>query len=197
MVERLRVLLIGDEHGAAARVAAALADASAETAFVVERAASLDEALARLERDGTGAVLLDSTGTTTSRSEGELSRLDRLAAPTDRTAEVTARSFGVQPISRSLPERFAELTGQYGALLDGALERRAYRVDRPLEDALRELAEELAFLRAGPRDVVELHAAALRARIDAASPRRAQAYLEEARLVVLELMGCLVQAYRR
>src|SRR5687767_1002659 len=105
----MRVLLVGDEDGAAARVAVALAGTSAEATFVVERAASLDEALARLERDGAGAVLLDSSATT-SPSEGELSRLDRLAAPTDRTAEVTARSFGVQPISRSLPERFAELT---------------------------------------------------------------------------------------
>jgi hypothetical protein len=45
--------------------------------------------------------------------------------------------------------------------------------------------------------VVELHAGSLRSRIDGATPQRAQAYIEEARLIVLELMGNLVRAYRR
>jgi circadian clock protein KaiB len=65
-----------------------------------------------------------------------------------------------------------------------------------LSDRLRALANELGFLNAGPRDVVELHAGALRSRIESVTPQRAQAYVEEARVVVLELMGYLVAYYR-
>jgi len=58
------------------------------------------------------------------------------------------------------------------------------------------VAEELGLLRAGPRDVVELHTAALRGRIGPATPQRAQASVEEARVAVFGLMGYLVAHYR-
>lgn len=128
--------------------------------------------------------------------QAELRAVERLAAPSDRTAAVTARSFGMLPVSQAAPERFAELTERYAALLDRALEQRVYRVEHRLSDGLRELADELGFLRAGPRDVVELHTVALRGRIEQATPQRSQAYVEEARVAILELMGHLVAYYR-
>jgi CheY-like chemotaxis protein len=127
------------------------------------------------------------------RQRQELRSLERLAAP--RTT-VTARVFGVDPLSTALPEVFHELVGRYARLIDLALEQRAYKVDHRLSDQLRSLADEIGFLNAGPRDVVELHATALKSRTADVAPRKAQAYIDEARVRVLELMGYLVAYYR-
>ena len=51
-------------------------------------------------------------------------------------------------------------------------------------------------MRAGPRDVVELHTTALKRRLSSAGVEQAEAYTEEGRLLVLELMGNLVSYYR-
>jgi DNA-binding NarL/FixJ family response regulator len=128
------------------------------------------------------------------RQERELRSLERLSVPAPTTT--TARAFGIAPLSRAVPDTFRDLVERYRDLLDLALEERTYRVEQRLPDALRALADELGFLHAGPRDVVELHAAALRARIADVAPRKAQAYVDEARVMVLELMGYLAAYYR-
>lgn len=128
------------------------------------------------------------------RRERELRALDRLTARGG--AATTARAFGVEPLSATVPLRFDELVARYASLLELALDQRAFKVDHEVPDALRALAGELGFLHAGPRDVVELHTVALRAAIADVPPRKAQAYVEEARVMVLELMGYLVAHYR-
>jgi DNA-binding response OmpR family regulator len=128
------------------------------------------------------------------RQRRELRSLEQLSAPGATT--ITARVFGFEPLSSALPETFRELVQRYAALLDLAVEQRAYRVDHRLSDALRTVAEEIGFLNAGPRDVVELHTAALKRRLTGATALKAQAYVEEARILVLELMGYLVAYYR-
>jgi DNA-binding response OmpR family regulator len=128
------------------------------------------------------------------RQRRELRSLEQLAAPT--TVTVTARVFGIEPLSRTLPDTFRDLIQRYAQLLDLGVEQRTYKVDHRLSDALRAMAEELGFLNAGPRDVVELHTAALKQRIASVPPLRAQAYVDEARVMVLELMGYLVAYYR-
>jgi hypothetical protein len=85
---------------------------------------------------------------------------------------------------------------RYAELLDLAVEQRAYKVEHRLSDALRAVADDLGFLNAGPRDVVELHTAALKQRITGVPALKAQAYIDEARVMVLELMGYLVAYYR-
>jgi DNA-binding NarL/FixJ family response regulator len=129
------------------------------------------------------------------RQRRELRSLEQLSAPS--SVAVTAQVFGVEPLSKMLPESFHDLRQRYGQLLELAVEQRTYRVDHRLSDTLRALAEELGFLNAGPRDVVELHTAALKQHIAAAAaPQKAQAYIDEARVMVLELMGYLVAYYR-
>lgn len=128
------------------------------------------------------------------RARREMRALEQLAAP--RATRVTAQVFGVESLSRAAPPTFRAFVERYAGLLDLAIEQRTYRVDHRLSDALRALADELGFLNAGPRDVVEVHTAALKERIGSAPPLRAQAYVEEARVLVLELMGYLVAYYR-
>jgi DNA-binding response OmpR family regulator len=126
--------------------------------------------------------------------ERELRSLEQLSSPPSTT--VTAQLFGVAPLRESVPEVFDELVQTYGDLIDLALEQRAYRVEHHISERLRSLAERVGFLRAGPRDVVEVHSNALKRKTHEAAPAKAQAYVEEGRLMVLELMGYLVSYYR-
>jgi hypothetical protein len=82
-------------------------------------------------------------------------------------------------------------------VLDLVLEERAFRVDHDVPARLRTQADELGFLRAGPRDVVEIHTTAIRRLSRSARAERVRHYLAEGRLLIVELMGDLVSSYRR
>jgi hypothetical protein len=81
-------------------------------------------------------------------------------------------------------------------VIEQAFEQRIYKVDHLVSDALHQLAGRLGALRAGPRDVVELHTTVMRRRLATVTAEQAEAYGEEGRLLVLELMGHLVSYYR-
>ena len=109
---------------------------------------------------------------------------------------VSARLLGVGPLSETAPAAFAELQAEYASLLGHALEQRIFRVENMVTLPLRDIAERLFQLRAGARDVTELHYRALSARAADEPPGRARALMEAARLTLLELMGRLLNAYR-
>lgn len=109
---------------------------------------------------------------------------------------VTARRFGATSLREGMPAAFDELSRQYAALVEQAFEQRIYKVDHFVSDGLRGLADRLGALRAGPRDVVELHTVVMRQRLASATPEQVEAYGEEGRLLILELMGHLVSHYR-
>ena len=71
-----------------------------------------------------------------------------------------------------------------------------HRVDHGVSARLEELANELGFLNAGPRDVVWLHSQVFNAYCSDLPRSKAIAFTVEGRLVVLELMGCLAAYYR-
>ena len=124
----------------------------------------------------------------------ELCSLELLSHPP--TAAVTAELFDTAPLRDSLPDTFEELVVHYGKLLDQALKQRAYKVDYDISGSLRSLAEQMGVLRASPRDVVKLHSTALQRKTSAVPSAKARAYLEEGRILVLELMGYLLSYYR-
>jgi CheY-like chemotaxis protein len=109
---------------------------------------------------------------------------------------VTGSIYASPALRVSYPEEFAVLMNRYEQALERALEARVYKTPAVQGEALREMAQELGFLRAGPRDVVEIHSACFQRLIVEATPARTQAYLEEGRIAVLELMGNLVGYYR-
>ena len=115
----------------------------------------------------------------------------------DDTTVSTASLFGDVPIRRSAPDIFEAHVARYALLLDAALEEHVYRVARTVPGDLRRIADELGFLRAGPRDVVDIHTTALRRKQPTTQARRYAAYVAESRMMVLELMGHLVSHYRR
>jgi PAS domain-containing protein len=105
------------------------------------------------------------------------------------------RRANAAPLRQRAPAAFSQGVERYRALLDEALQHRAKHTPLPAA-GLRELGERLGTYEAAPRDVIELHLVAVRTAGADAPPPRQQAYLEEGRLLVLELMGHLAAYYR-
>lgn len=126
--------------------------------------------------------------------ERELRQLERLS--TESRPSVTAGVYGSGPLHERAPERADAAVHEYGRILDHALEDRAFRGSEDVREDLRSLAQVLSFLGATPRDVVRVHTSTLRDRIANANYERAQAYVEEGRVHVLELMGYVASQYR-
>jgi ABC-type taurine transport system ATPase subunit len=73
--------------------------------------------------------------------------------------------------------------------MDRALEQQAFKVDHKVSESLRSMAEDMGFLKAGPRNVVDVHSTDLNRRRAGAVSKKVRAYSEEGRVMVLELMG--------
>ncbi|MCB4756927.1 MAG: response regulator [Elusimicrobia bacterium] len=125
--------------------------------------------------------------------ERELRSLERFSDPS--RASAASRSYGLAPLNESRPDIFNELVQQYSGFLDLALEQRSYKVDHHISEGICAMVERMGFLRAGPRDVVEIHCTALKRKTKEATPQKAKAYVEEGRVMALELMGHLVNFY--
>ncbi|MDO9016026.1 MAG: HAMP domain-containing sensor histidine kinase [Deltaproteobacteria bacterium] len=127
----------------------------------------------------------------------EVAAFERMAAPPGSSA-VTAQLYGASSLQERMPIEHADIVARYGALLDTALARKAYRGQGDgLAAELRALGDRLGDLGAGPREVTDVHARALRNAVRGATSAKSQALLAEGRLLALELMGNLASYYRR
>ncbi|MBX0326736.1 PAS domain-containing protein [Oscillochloris sp. ZM17-4] len=113
---------------------------------------------------------------------------------TGRSVARTQRAESVLRVDS--PAIFLDCVEQYSALLDAAIEARSFDTAPNIQVSARALAVRLGEQHAVARDVVEIHLAALRSRSIDASPSRQQAYLEDGRVLALQLMGYLVTYYR-
>ncbi len=123
--------------------------------------------------------------------ERELRDFDRISV----SDPAQPRRSASAPLRQRTPTAFSQGVERYRILLDEALQSRAKQTPLPIA-GLRDLGERLGAYDAAPRDVVELHLAAVRAAGADSPAARQQAYLEEGRLLVLELMGHLAAYYR-
>jgi len=179
--------------------------AEAPTLPIVVLCASGDEPLAvKAVQLGASDYLVTERlyGTLVARSLRHVVEVARVRAVLARRHAEWSASLGSgagsrpAPLRAAFPERFTELAQEYGEILDRAVEQVLQRRPAPLEQRLQKLADAAAELRAGPRDIVELHAAALKQREAEQGPQRMQVYLAEGRMRLLELMGHLVTFYR-
>ncbi len=131
---------------------------------------------------------------TIDRLRDEVAALERLAGPL-RT-QVTADTYGLTTLRESAPTVFDQLVAEFGRLLSRMMDRRGFRVDLPVSDGVRDLGEQVGRLGGGPRDVIDVYRAALEVARHGVAPAKARVYIEEGRLLVLELMGQLVSFYR-
>lgn len=125
--------------------------------------------------------------------DSELRGLKAMCGPAPLA--VSARSFGSTPLAVKAPSLFEDMVRTYQSLLDSALEEKTLK-GKQMPETLNELADQLGTLDASPRDIVELHKAAINAKIDGQTPGKAKAYVEEGRLLMVRLMGLLASFYR-
>jgi len=110
---------------------------------------------------------------------------------------ISASLFNSLSLSQADPELFNELVRYYTELLSLRLEQQLYKTQNERTIQLKNiLVEQLGFLKAGPRDVIEIHSAALKMRQAQGAPQKMLAYHQEGQFLVLELMGSLVSYYR-
>lgn len=121
--------------------------------------------------------------------------LDQIGRPP--AASITAAAYGARTLRAAAPAVFEVLVTRYEAVLVMALDQRHYTIDYHLPEALRALAAEMGSLRLTPRDVVEIHNAALERERSSLSAQKEEALIEEGRLALLELMGYLAAYYRQ
>lgn len=129
------------------------------------------------------------------RQELEFQGWENLANPLP--ASITARMFASESIRESLPVVFNELVQQYSELLDLALEERVFKIDYEISEKLRALADKLGFIKGSPRDVIDIHTKVLKEKNKHYNLAKVQAYVDEGRLRLLELMGYLTSYYRK
>ncbi|MEM7032526.1 MAG: response regulator [Chloroflexota bacterium] len=124
----------------------------------------------------------------------EFAKLNQLNSTSNSPA--TQQAFGGTSLQQALPSIFQTLATQYQTALDMALEERMYRIDAQCAEQLRQIADELGSYMAGPKDVIDIHKITLASLDKKMSNQKLQAYIEEGRLRVLELMGYLALYYR-
>ena len=127
--------------------------------------------------------------------QAELASLETLANYIQPS--ITARMFASSTLKEMIPDLFSELTATYAQLLDLSLEEKIFKIDHDISGDLRTLAAKLGFLKASPRDIVDLHTKALKKKCDNVNLAKVQAYVDEGRLRLLELMGYLTSYYRK
>lgn len=129
------------------------------------------------------------------QQDKEFEWLDQLAE-TAKT-NITARLYGTSSLRESVPEIFQEHVEMYAKAMDLALETQVFKVEHRISEKLRNQAEKLGVLKASPRDVIDIHTTALRVKTQSVNMPKAQAYVTEGRLMVLEMMGYLTAYYRK
>lgn len=129
------------------------------------------------------------------QQERELSLLEQLTSY--QATVIASQLYCNLPLEESVTAEFQRLVEHYRQILDLAMDQRQYRVTHSIEEQMRGIAEQLGFLKASPRDVIALHTMAIKPRIAQMSSLKAEVYMEEARIMVLQLMGYLTSYYRK
>ncbi|MEZ5427842.1 MAG: response regulator [Pyrinomonadaceae bacterium] len=123
--------------------------------------------------------------------------LDQYRALSSSAADttITAALSGTGAVRERYSEVFQDLVGNYIDLLILYLDQLVVRKSKPL-DQMEALVTKLGDAGGGPRDLLDVHVAALDEAICGREAERAKSLAVEGRLLALEMMGLLVDYYR-
>lgn len=124
--------------------------------------------------------------------QSQQQELDSLESLMERVARIEPDLC----LKQRIPDIFAELTISYQQLLDRFVEQKIYKVEYDLSRQIDKLIEQLGYLQATPKDLIELHTSSLQQK-KSLSQQGSRAYTIEGRYLLLESMGRLVAYYRR
>lgn len=116
----------------------------------------------------------------------------RALSSASQSTTVTAALAGSGAISMRQPEIFNRLVSDYRALFEGLVSERG---GNP-RGAMELTATVLGDTNGGPRDLLDVHVAALDQAIEKDNEQKSRSIVFEARLLALQIMGLLVDYYR-
>jgi len=114
----------------------------------------------------------------------------------DSSTSFTQNTYEVSAFSNKDSEQYKKLLEAYSLLIEKSIESRIYRIDHDNSNDRREFAGKLGFFKAGPRDLIRLNSEFFKRLDYNIHPKKISLYHEEARLILLEIMGYLVSFYR-
>lgn len=109
---------------------------------------------------------------------------------------VTQSAYEVSVLSDPGSDLVKELTDKYAEIIERAVEARIYKTGAADTDLRKDFASRLGFLKAGPKDLVRIHSLFFSKTDRDISTRKLAFFHEEARFILLEIMGYLVTIYR-
>jgi len=108
---------------------------------------------------------------------------------------VTTTLSGTGSVQERHPQIFHELVRKYFDLLHIYLDQSILKKDKPREQ-MELLVTQLGDAGGGPRDLIDVHVAALDDAVDRHGAERVRSLAVEGRLLAVEMMGLLVDFYR-
>ena len=100
-------------------------------------------------------------------------------------------------LKQRFPDIYSEIEQRYYLLLERFVEQKIYKVEYELAGEINILIEQLGYLQATSRDLIEVHSNTLKQKQASSSKKGHKAYIMEGRYLLIELMGRLVNYYRR
>lgn len=112
------------------------------------------------------------------------------------STSLTAESYEVSVLQKTSTKAFEDMMNAYQQLIDKAIEQRIYKNKHDNKSEHRQYANELGFLKAGPRDLIRIHTQLFKSLDPKMNPKKMAVYHVEARLILLSIMGYLVSFYK-
>ena len=110
--------------------------------------------------------------------------------------EQTAKIFKQQSLKDAYPDVFKKNVESYIGIIDNTIEQRIYKTEENTTNNTKLFAEELGFLNAGARDIIDIHKEALKKLLPINSAKRTFYIKEESRILLVECMGFLLNYYQ-
>lgn len=109
----------------------------------------------------------------------------------------TSLIFSSGPLRIQYPESFENAVKEYVRIIDNAIDERFYKTDNQIRDKISQLSSTICFLKAGAKDIIEIHRNAISIKAGKIYSKEATIIVEEARYILLEIMGNMINYYRK
>lgn len=102
-----------------------------------------------------------------------------------------------ESLHQKMPDVLTEIKERYNELLDSFVQQKIYKVKNKTARNIDVLVEQLGYLQATPKDLIEIHTSILKQKQAIIGQRQAMTYTIEGRYLLLEMMGKLTNYYRK
>ncbi len=109
---------------------------------------------------------------------------------------IASKLYSEVSLREGYPEIFQTLVDKYKNLIKLSLEEQLHNETKEISENLRALSEEIGFLKAGPKDIVEVHSTAIKELVKNIDSATSSKYTREGEIILLGLMGNLALFYR-